>query len=250
MAPEVSGLTLKSSAITWRRYTSNLDLISINPIFPRSSNKSIPNFLLPIARFSACNFFLLHPAQKFVRLRQAMRKAAGVGAVAAPVGQFLKTHGLVAARGILPGEARLGFEGGEIRQLGTAVLLQPYAAAARHFRHLIDREDHHLVVGTDHGNGVAGDGGDGAGLVRHFDVEHLLALAGVADAIVLVDHKTLPFEARDQELAAALVDEQRDDRGILLHVDEHPDRLAMAASARQFCDIERIEFSVGGRSEE
>jgi hypothetical protein len=32
----------------------------------------------------------------------------------------------------------------------------------RHLRHLIDREDHPLVVDTDDRNGVAGDGGDRA----------------------------------------------------------------------------------------
>jgi hypothetical protein len=51
---------------------------------------------------------LLHAPQELVRLRQAMREAAGVGAVAAPVGQFLPAHALVAAGGILPGQAGLG----------------------------------------------------------------------------------------------------------------------------------------------
>jgi hypothetical protein len=37
--------------------------------------------------------------------------------------------------------------------------------------------------------------------------------------------------ARDQEFASALVDEQRDGRGLLLEVDEQADRLAVTASA-------------------
>src|SRR6185369_448050 len=55
---------------------------------------------------------LLHAAQELVRLRQAVREAAGVGAVAAPVGQFLGAHALLTAGGILPRQARLGFEHG------------------------------------------------------------------------------------------------------------------------------------------
>ena len=40
---------------------------------------------------------LLHAAQELVRLRQAVREPAGIGAVAPPVGQFL--HGLCSGRG-------------------------------------------------------------------------------------------------------------------------------------------------------
>src|SRR6185312_13188507 len=58
------------------------------------------------------------------------------------------------------------------------------------------------------------------------------------------------FAARDQEFAFALVDEQRHDRGILLQVDEHADRLAMAAAARQLGDVERIELAVGRKQQQ
>ena len=51
-------------------------------------------------------------------------------------------------------------------------------------------------------------------------------------AILFLDDKTLAFAARDQEFAVALVDEKRDDRGVLLHVDEHADRLAMTAATQ------------------
>ena len=56
--------------------------------------------------------------------------------------------------------------------------------------------------------------------------------------------------ACDQELATPLVDEQRHDRRVLLHVDEHPDRLAMAAATGQLCHIQRIEFSVGRKQQQ
>src|SRR5579863_1931848 len=188
---------------------------------------------------------LLHGPSELVRLRQAMREAAGVGTVAAPAGQFLEGHALIAAGRILPGEAGPGIEGDDIRQRSTFVFLQAHAAAARHLRHLIDREDHHLVVGADRRDHVAGDGCDSARLVRHLDVQNLLALAGVTDAIVLVDDEALPLAARNQVFAPALVDEQRDDGGVLIEIDEHPDRLAMAASAQELRNFERIEFAVG-----
>jgi hypothetical protein len=44
--------------------------------------------------------------------------------------------------------------------------------------------------------------------------------------------------ACDQELAPTFVDEQRHDRRILLHVDEHPDRFTVASAARQLCHVE------------
>src|ERR1700682_6301689 len=152
---------------------------------------------------------LLNAAPELVRLRQTVCEATGIGAVAAPVGQFLPAHPLVASGGVLPGEAALGIERDDIRQRGTGVLLQTHAAAARHLRYLIDGEDHHLVVGADDSNRVARTGGDCPSFVRHLHVQHLLALAGVADAIVLVDDKALPFMARGQEPAPAPCEEQR-----------------------------------------
>src|SRR6266851_486565 len=178
---------------------------------------------------------LLDPASELVRLRKTLRRqTAGVGAVAAPVRQFLDRGAEFAAGGILPGQAILGIECRDIRQAAVLVFLQAHAAAARHLRHLIDRKQQKLAVIADDGDGVAGYRRQGAGFVRHLDVQHLLALAGVADAIILVDDKTLPFMARHHEFASALVAEQRHDRCVLLHIDEHPDRLAMAAPARQF----------------
>src|SRR6478609_7866451 len=70
---------------------------------------------------------LLHAAPELVRFRQAVREAAGVGAVAAPVGQFLGTHGLIAAGGILPGQTRLGIEHRDVGQLASRIFLQPRA---------------------------------------------------------------------------------------------------------------------------
>ena len=56
--------------------------------------------------------------------------------------------------------------------------------------------------------------------------------------------------ACDQELAAAGIDEQRHDGRILLHIDEHADRLAVAASARQLRHVEGIKFSVGCKQQQ
>src|SRR5258708_40235210 len=89
---------------------------------------------------------LLHAAVELVRLRQAMGETAGVGAVAAPVRQFLPGHTLLAPGGILPAEPGLGIEHGNVGKRAAGIFLQPNAAAARHLRHLIEREQHHLVV--------------------------------------------------------------------------------------------------------
>src|SRR5262249_35756994 len=124
------------------------------------------------------------------------------------------------------------------------------AAAACHLRHLVEREDQHLAVLADNRNGVACNLGDRARLVRHLDVENLLAFLRRANAIILVDDKALAFVACDEELATALVDEQRNGCGLLLHIDKQADRLAMTAAAGKLGDVERVELAVGGKQQE
>src|ERR1700719_3739163 len=69
---------------------------------------------------------LLHTPPELVRLRQTMCEAAGVGAVAAPVGQFLPAQALLAPRRVLPHQAALGLESSNIRQRGAGVFLQAH----------------------------------------------------------------------------------------------------------------------------
>ena len=78
------------------------------------------------------------------------------------------------------------------------------------------------------------------------DVEHLLALAGIGEAFVLGHHEAAALRAADQELAPALIAEHRHHLGVLLDVGEQPDRLAVAAAARQLGGVERVEAPVGG----
>src|SRR3984893_9739340 len=93
---------------------------------------------------------LLDPASELVRLRKTLRRqTAGVGAVAAPVRQFLDGGAEFAAGGVLPGEAILGIEGRDIAQAAVLVLLQAHATAARHLRQLIDRKQQKLAVIAD-----------------------------------------------------------------------------------------------------
>ena len=111
---------------------------------------------------------LLHAAQELVRLRQAVREAAGVGAVAAPVGQFLGSS--CSARGRRnPSRSSPALESNTATSdsLALVYFCKPHAAAARHLRHLVEREQHHLVVGADHRDRIARHGRDRAGLVRH-----------------------------------------------------------------------------------
>src|SRR3569623_2099658 len=154
---------------------------------------------------------------ELVRLREALRRqAAGIAAIALPLGEFLHGRGKFAASRVLPGQASLRLKDDRVRQVAVLVLLQPRTAAARHLGYLLEREDQHLAVLADDRHGVAGHFGNHARLARHVDVEDLLALLGGADAVVLVDDETLAFTARNQEFATALVDEQRDGSSLRL----------------------------------
>src|SRR5262249_41268758 len=79
--------------------------------------------------------------------------------------------------------------------------------------------------------------------------EHLLALAGIGEALVLGHHEAAALRARDQELASALLAEDGDQVVLLLEIDEQPHRLAVAAAARQVGGIERVETPVGGEDQ-
>src|SRR5262245_38021895 len=83
--------------------------------------------------------------------------AAGVGAVAAPGGQLLEGEREGAPGGIVPGKPVLALEGLEVGEPAVLETLQPHAAAARQFGHLIEREDHHLAVLADRGGKLAFD---------------------------------------------------------------------------------------------
>ena len=107
--------------------------------------------------------------------------------------------------GVGPGQAVRGLEGLHVGQPAVLVALQPHAAAARHLGHLLEREDQHLAVLADRRDQLALDHRHRARLVGRLDVEHLLALAGVGEALVLGDHEAPALMARDQELAPALI---------------------------------------------
>src|SRR6187402_3765993 len=85
-------------------------------------------------------------APELVRLRESLRwQAAGVGAGAFPLGELLHGRRELAPRGILPGQARLGVEHGDVGETAVLVLLQAHTATAGHLRHLAQREDQHLA---------------------------------------------------------------------------------------------------------
>ncbi len=137
----------------------------------------------------------------------------------------------------------------DVGQAAVLVPLQAHAAAARHLRHLIDREHHHLAVLADRGDQFALGRRDGAGFVGRLDVEDLLALAGIGEALVLGNDKAPALLARDDQLAAALIAEHRDHVGLLLELDEQPDRLAVAAAARQLRRLDGVAAAVGGEDQ-
>src|ERR1700733_4767076 len=74
------------------------------------------------------------------------RKAPGVGAVAAPVGKLFQRQIENPAGGIGPGQTLFHLECFYVGEAAVLVTLQAHAAAARHVRHLVDREDEHFAV--------------------------------------------------------------------------------------------------------
>src|SRR6202051_1138227 len=157
---------------------------------------------------------------------------AGIAAIAAPGGEFLDRLKEAAAGGIDPGQAFARLKRRDIGQAAVFVALQPHAAATAHLRHLVEGEEYHLAVLANRRHQLALDRRDGTRFVRRFDVEHLLALASIAEALVLRHDESPARFARNQKLAAALIAEHRYDIGFLLEVAEQADRLAMAAAAR------------------
>src|SRR5262249_12039064 len=185
---------------------------------------------------------------ELVGLRKALRsQTPGVAAIAPPVRKLLEREGEEAAGRVGPAQTLLRLKSLDVGEPAVFVALQPHTASARHLWDLIDRENHHLAIVADGRHQFADGGRDGARLVRRRDVEHLLALSGVCDALVLGDDESPALFAPDDELAAALVAEHGDDVGFLLELDKQPDRLAMPAPARQLRSIDGVTAPVGGK---
>ena len=127
--------------------------------------------------------------------------------------------------------------------------LKAHAAPARHFRHLIDGKHHHLAVLADGGDQFAVGNRNRAAFIGRLDVEDLLALARIGHALVLRDNKAPALLAGDEELAPAFVTEHGDDIPFLLELDEQPDRLAVAAPARQLRRLNGVAATIGGEDQ-
>src|SRR5690606_2345572 len=115
------------------------------------------------------------------------RLAAGGGAVAQPVGEFLGRRGIGAARTVGPGEAVGDVEGLDVGNAAILVALEAHALAARHGGQLCHGEDQELAVLTDDGHAIAFAGDEQFGLFSAADIEDLLALAGIGDDVVFGD---------------------------------------------------------------
>src|SRR4029077_7847217 len=174
---------------------------------------------------------------------------AGIAAIAAPGRELLDRLIETAAGGIDPGHAFVGLESRDVGKPAVLVALQPHATAAAHLRHLVEGKDHHLAVLADRRDELALDRRDGARFVGRLDVEHLLALAGIAEAFVLGHDKSPARSARHHELAATLIAEYRDHVGLLLDLAVEPDRFAMAAAAGQLRRLNGVAAAVGGEDQ-
>src|SRR6185295_16452329 len=175
-----------------------------------------------------------------VAAREALRgEPSGIGAVAAPIGKLLERERKRAAGAIRPRQALLHLEGLDVGQPTILVALQPDAPTPRHLRYLLERENQHFAIVADGRDQFALHHRDGARFVGHGDIEHLLALAGIGEALVLRHDKAATLGAGDQELAAALMTEYGDDVGLLLQVGEQTDRLTMSAATGKLGRVER-----------
>src|SRR5262249_10267218 len=112
------------------------------------------------------------------------------------------------------------------------------------------REDHQFAVLANGSDLLAIHHSEAARGVRCLHVEHLLALAGIGEALVLGHHEANSLRAPYQEFSAALMAQHGDEIWRLLKIDEQPHRLAMTAAAREFRAIERVETSVGGEHQD
>src|SRR5262249_32125002 len=190
--------------------------------------------------------FLVLAAGKYcaetVGAREALgSKSAGIGAIAAPIRILLADERELAPGRVGPSQAVLRLEGFQVGQSTVLEALQPDTTAAPHLGHLLELEDHHLAVLTDRGHEFTLDHRERPRHVRRFDVEHLLALAGVGQALVLGHHDATPLRAPDQEFSPTFVAEDGDQIVLLLEIDEQPDRLTMPAPARQLGAVYAVE---------
>lgn len=89
----------------------------------------------------------LPASPKPVRFRKSLgRDAAGVGALATPVGKLLLRKREGAPGGIEPGEALRHVEGLHVRKPALLVALEANAPAPPHLREFGEREEHQLAV--------------------------------------------------------------------------------------------------------
>src|SRR5262245_35464152 len=134
----------------------------------------VPLLILPAVLAIA----VARQAAEFIVLGKSLRRdAAGIRAIAAPILQFLHRPRKASSGGIDPRKTVSVLEGRDIRKAFLFVALQAYAAAAAHFRYLIERENHHLPICADRGDQLSIHRRQCRRLVGHLEIEHLLALA-------------------------------------------------------------------------
>ena len=126
-----------------------------------------------------------------------------------------------------------------------AVFLQAHAAAARHLLHLSSGKISSLRLSPITATLSPATGRASRAPHRHLEVQHLLALAGLADESSSFTMKPCPSWIATSSLRPRLWTNSATIVGVLLDVDQHPHRLAMAAPARQLVHVERVELAVG-----
>src|SRR6185437_2101393 len=137
-----------------------------------------------------------------------------------------------------------------VGEAAILVALQHDAAAAAHLGDLLDPADQELAVVAEQRHDVAVDRDADLrqrSLPRH---QHLLARARLRQRLLAGGDEAAPVAGGEEELLLRAVGEQRDDVVLVWQVDHQAQRLAMAASAGQPVDRQRIETPVAAEDDD
>ena len=151
---------------------------------------------------------------------------------------------------ILPGQSLGAGEDLRVGNAALAIFLQAHALAARHFRHLIERENEQLAVLPDDRDMIADRRDDQGPPYRRIEIEQNLAFARAADHFVARRDEAAPVARSDQHFLARDIGKDRDDILALADVGHEPQGLALAAATRQFRRLEREDPAVAGEHED
>ena len=122
--------------------------------------------------------------------------------------------------------------------------MQTDAFATTHFRQLVQREDQHLAVFTDHSHGIAFDRLHDQQADAVLDVQNLFAGPRLRHNISLGHDKAVARRRCDQQFAVGIVDQDIHNLGFVRQIDHQAERFAHPATTGQVGGGNGIETPV------